>query len=222
MKNPSKWLMLRGNHEARDTNGYVEYYGEGCFQNLCLKAETAARLLPRELWFEFNAVFDYLPLAAVGTPLSLSSATLSLSSHHRRTRSFKARSLRFMEVCPADQLGTTYAQVQPRGLLSLHASSQRCVADAAAGADSPPARAPVEALLETLPRPWDGENPRDGRELARTAGCVFPDPLPLPLPPFLWNAACQKGCARHSTLFLTDAFIPAVTTCFGLTRYKAG
>jgi hypothetical protein len=109
-------------------NGYVEYYGEGSFQNLCLKAETAARLLPRELWFEFNAVFDYLPLAAVGFPLSLSSATLSLESHHRRTRSFKARSLRFMEVCPADQLGTTCAQVRPRSAVELARliSAMRC------------------------------------------------------------------------------------------------
>jgi hypothetical protein len=57
--------MLRGNHEARLMNGWVEQYGDGSFQNLCAATERAAGLKPRELWSEFNNVFDYLPLAAV-------------------------------------------------------------------------------------------------------------------------------------------------------------
>ena len=57
--------MLRGNHEARLMNGWVEQYGDGSFQYLCAATERAAGLKPRELWAEFNNLFDYLPLAAV-------------------------------------------------------------------------------------------------------------------------------------------------------------
>jgi hypothetical protein len=67
--------MLRGNHEARSMNGWVEHYHEGSFKNLCSKVESAAGLLPQELWLQLNAVFDNLPLAAVSAPTPCPSAS---------------------------------------------------------------------------------------------------------------------------------------------------
>lgn len=49
-------------------NGWVDHYGEGSFQSLCSNVESAAGLLPQELWLQLNAVFDHLPLAAVSAP----------------------------------------------------------------------------------------------------------------------------------------------------------
>jgi hypothetical protein len=147
-------------------NGWVEQYGDGSFKNLCLKVERFAGLFPQELWHDFNAVFDYLPIAAVSLLLVL----VSHPSHHRQLRSFKAPSLQSTEACPAAQLGSTYAQVRPR--VCRRALSQRCVAESTDAVGC----SPIETLLETLPRPWDGENPSDEGQLARTAGCVSSAP----------------------------------------------
>ena len=68
--------MLRGNHEARSMNGWVEHYREGSFKSLCSKVESAAGLLSQELWLQLNAVFDHLPLAAVSAPTPVPSRFL--------------------------------------------------------------------------------------------------------------------------------------------------
>jgi hypothetical protein len=122
VKNPSKWLMLRGNHEARLMNGWVEHYGVGSFKNLCLKVENAAGLFPNELWLEFNAVFDHLPLAAVSVsiPFPLQFA-FRFTITHPRFRSFKLRYSLFMEVSPDVRHGIRHhATVQPSSLATLH------------------------------------------------------------------------------------------------------
>ncbi|CAN0104807.1 unnamed protein product, partial [Hapterophycus canaliculatus] len=54
IENPDKIFMLRGNHELRDVNGWVEHYGERSFLWQC-----------QEVWEGCNAVFDRLPLASV-------------------------------------------------------------------------------------------------------------------------------------------------------------
>jgi diadenosine tetraphosphatase ApaH/serine/threonine PP2A family protein phosphatase len=63
VENPAKIYMLRGNHELRDVNGWVEHYGEKSFLWQC-----QARFgmdMGEMVWEECNAVFDRLPLAAV-------------------------------------------------------------------------------------------------------------------------------------------------------------
>ncbi len=176
VKNPSKWLMLRGNHEARLMNGWVDHYGAGSFQNLCLKAETDAGLLPKELWLQFNTVFDYLPIAAVrltchntiDNSLCLSLITLPLSQAIQGS---------IFAVHGGLPRRSTWDHQPPTGApqtpCSLdHAFSELCVAEAEAPAGdiTPPARPPIELLLETLPRPWNGENPHNASNMVCTAG----------------------------------------------------
>ena len=60
------------------TRRWVEHYGDGSFQHLCLQTEVAAGLMPRELWLQFNAVFDYLPLAAVSASSCCSISRITL------------------------------------------------------------------------------------------------------------------------------------------------
>jgi hypothetical protein len=69
-------------------NGWVEYYRDGSFKNLCLKVERASGLLPGELWLAFNDMFDYLPIAAVRLSsflwaFSLGCHTTCVSGHSR-------------------------------------------------------------------------------------------------------------------------------------------
>ena len=103
-------------------NGWVEHYGEGSFKNLCLKVENAAGLFPNELWLEFNAVFDHLPLAAVSVsiPFPLQFA-FRFTITRPRFRSFKLRYSLFMGVSPDVRHGIRHhATVQPSSLATLH------------------------------------------------------------------------------------------------------
>ncbi|CAM9106958.1 unnamed protein product [Phaeothamnion confervicola] len=61
--NPEKMFMLRGNHELRDVNGWVEHYGERSFLWQC--QNRFGDDLGEQVWETCNAVFDRLPLAAV-------------------------------------------------------------------------------------------------------------------------------------------------------------
>ncbi|CAM9309797.1 unnamed protein product [Chrysoparadoxa australica] len=63
IENPDKLFMLRGNHELRDVNGWVDYYRDKSFLWQCQNrfGEDAGE----QVWEECNAVFDRLPLAAV-------------------------------------------------------------------------------------------------------------------------------------------------------------
>ncbi|CAM9947186.1 unnamed protein product, partial [Discosporangium mesarthrocarpum] len=63
IENPDKLFMLRGNHELRDVNGWVEYYRDKSFLWQCQKRFGEA--LGEEVWEACNMVFDRLPLAAV-------------------------------------------------------------------------------------------------------------------------------------------------------------
>ena len=44
---PSKWWMIRGNHETREVNGNIEHYGEGSFlwQSVALFGDTDGHLV---------------------------------------------------------------------------------------------------------------------------------------------------------------------------------
>ena len=59
---PSKWWLLRGNHETREVNGNIEHYQEGSFLNQCLNmfGENDGYAV----WEAINNFFDTLPLAA--------------------------------------------------------------------------------------------------------------------------------------------------------------
>ncbi|CAM9508427.1 unnamed protein product [Ectocarpus sp. 4 AP-2014] len=63
LENPDKLFMLRGNHELRDVNGWVEYYREKSFLWQC--QNRFGDLLGEDVWEACNAVFDRMPLAAV-------------------------------------------------------------------------------------------------------------------------------------------------------------
>ncbi|CAM9183256.1 unnamed protein product, partial [Choristocarpus tenellus] len=63
MENPKKIFMLRGNHELRDVNGWVEHYGERSFLWQC--QSRFGEELGQDVWESCNQVFDRLPLAAV-------------------------------------------------------------------------------------------------------------------------------------------------------------
>eukprot|EP00752_Nemacystus_decipiens_P018179 g16309.t1 len=63
IENPDKIFMLRGNHELRDVNGWVEHYGERSFLWQC--QDRFGDELGEEVWEGCNAVFDRLPLASV-------------------------------------------------------------------------------------------------------------------------------------------------------------
>eukprot|EP00752_Nemacystus_decipiens_P018215 g16344.t1 len=63
IENPDKMFMLRGNHELRDVNGWIEHYGERSFLWQCQNRFGEA--LGERVWESCNAVFDRLPLAGV-------------------------------------------------------------------------------------------------------------------------------------------------------------
>ncbi|CBN75553.1 conserved unknown protein [Ectocarpus siliculosus] len=63
IENPDKMFMLRGNHELRDVNGWIEHYGERSFLWQCQNRFGEA--LGEKVWESCNAVFDRLPLAGV-------------------------------------------------------------------------------------------------------------------------------------------------------------
>eukprot|EP00611_Tribonema_gayanum_P002765 TRINITY_DN1209_c0_g1_i1.p1 TRINITY_DN1209_c0_g1~~TRINITY_DN1209_c0_g1_i1.p1 ORF type:complete len:170 (+),score=41.73 TRINITY_DN1209_c0_g1_i1:1497-2006(+) len=63
IENPGKLFMLRGNHELRDVNGWIDHYGERSFLWQC--QNRFGTTLGEEVWETCNAVFDRLPLAAV-------------------------------------------------------------------------------------------------------------------------------------------------------------
>ena len=56
-------FLLRGNHETRSVNGWVEYYGDGSFLAQCTNRFGEAKGM--KVWEECNKVFDHLPLAAI-------------------------------------------------------------------------------------------------------------------------------------------------------------
>mmetsp|Transcript_5507 Transcript_5507/g.8315 ORF Transcript_5507/g.8315 Transcript_5507/m.8315 type:complete len:407 (+) Transcript_5507:380-1600(+) len=60
---PYKMFMLRGNHELRDVNGWVEYYQEKSFLWQC--QNRFGMKLGEEVWEECNSVFDRMPLAGI-------------------------------------------------------------------------------------------------------------------------------------------------------------
>lgn len=63
IENPTSLFMLRGNHELRDVNGWVEYYREKSFLWQC--QHRFGNEMGEHVWEECNSVFDRLPLAAV-------------------------------------------------------------------------------------------------------------------------------------------------------------
>eukprot|EP01084_Bolivina_argentea_P239607 402687_1 len=63
IEHPDKIIMLRGNHELRDVNGWMAYYREKSFLYQCKKR--FGEIVGEEIWEECNRVFDRLPLAAV-------------------------------------------------------------------------------------------------------------------------------------------------------------
>ena len=46
--NPSKWHMIRGNHETREVNGNIEHYQEGSFLSQCLTCLLYTSPSPRD------------------------------------------------------------------------------------------------------------------------------------------------------------------------------
>ena len=60
---PKKIYLIRGNHETRDVNGWVEHYGEKCFLAQC--EERFGMSKGKNVWERCNQVFDRLPLSAV-------------------------------------------------------------------------------------------------------------------------------------------------------------
>eukprot|EP00949_MAST-11_sp_MAST-11-sp1_P000198 g198.t1 len=61
-KVPDKLFLLRGNHETRAVNGWVEWYKERCFLDQCRRRFGTAN--GEAVWEKVNSVFDCLPLAA--------------------------------------------------------------------------------------------------------------------------------------------------------------
>lgn len=61
--NPKKVFMLRGNHETRDVNSWVDHYKERSFLYQC--QHRFGEEIGEVLWEECNQVFDRLPLACV-------------------------------------------------------------------------------------------------------------------------------------------------------------
>jgi hypothetical protein len=60
---PLKWVLLRGNHEARDMNGWVGHYGASSFLSQCTVAFGDVN---GALFYELvNNVFDCMPVAAI-------------------------------------------------------------------------------------------------------------------------------------------------------------
>ena len=60
---PHKVVLLRGNHETRDVNGWEEHYAEKAFVRQC--KDRFGPQLGDEIWEECNQAFDRLPMAAV-------------------------------------------------------------------------------------------------------------------------------------------------------------
>lgn len=60
---PRKVFMLRGNHETRDVNSWVDHYRERSFLYQCQNRFDEE--LGEILWEEVNQVFDRLPLACI-------------------------------------------------------------------------------------------------------------------------------------------------------------
>ena len=60
---PQKVFLLRGNHETRDVNGWIEHYGDRSFLYQCTLR--FGEELGNQIWEQVNQVFDRLPLAAV-------------------------------------------------------------------------------------------------------------------------------------------------------------
>mmetsp|Transcript_4386 Transcript_4386/g.12931 ORF Transcript_4386/g.12931 Transcript_4386/m.12931 type:complete len:417 (-) Transcript_4386:799-2049(-) len=59
---PTKWWLIRGNHETREVNGNIEHYQEGSFLNQCLTMFGESDGFA--IWDAINDFFDTLPLAA--------------------------------------------------------------------------------------------------------------------------------------------------------------
>ena len=90
-------------------------------------------------------------------------------------------------------------------------------------AASAPARAPIEVLLDTLPRPWSGENPNDASNKACTAGydMLWADPVQVnpqlsslnPKNPTLNQNLCRAGWTSSSrTTSPTASLLPLAAT----------
>jgi diadenosine tetraphosphatase ApaH/serine/threonine PP2A family protein phosphatase len=60
---PHKIFMLRGNHEVRDVNGWIEHYGAKSFLYQC--QDRFGETVGETVWEQINRVFDRLPLASV-------------------------------------------------------------------------------------------------------------------------------------------------------------
>lgn len=63
LKHPHKVIMLRGNHETRDVNGWEEHYAEKSFVRQC--KDRFGPQIGDQIWEECNQAFDRLPMAAV-------------------------------------------------------------------------------------------------------------------------------------------------------------
>ena len=62
LKVPDKLFLLRGNHETRSVNGWIDWYKDRCFLDQCRKRFGMAE--GEAVWENVNSVFDCLPLAA--------------------------------------------------------------------------------------------------------------------------------------------------------------
>jgi hypothetical protein len=60
--NPTKWHMIRGNHETREVNGNMEHYQEGSFLSQCLSLFGESD--GYAVWEAVNNFFDTLALAS--------------------------------------------------------------------------------------------------------------------------------------------------------------
>lgn len=94
---PRKWVLLRGNHETRDMNGWVGQYGASSFQHQCSVVFGAAN---GGVFYDLvNNVFDSMPIAAViSDQASAAPRRLLVEACNWSTVDFLSRSFAAMEA----------------------------------------------------------------------------------------------------------------------------
>lgn len=60
---PTKWFLLRGNHELRAVNGDEDTYGLGCYLTQCRLR--FGDTMGKHIWEACNKCFDFMPVAAI-------------------------------------------------------------------------------------------------------------------------------------------------------------
>ena len=66
MLNPSKWLLIRGNHETREVNGNVAHYGAGSFLSQ-VPPPSSSSLLLSSLELSDTTIYGLYIRALLGT-----------------------------------------------------------------------------------------------------------------------------------------------------------